>query len=306
MKPGEVVSVAFHFPFLFNWTRNVRKLLDFLSKYNYWFVFILLEVISLFALFRFNGYQGSVWFTSANTVAGKVLEGQSKVLSYLALSENNQALTRHNVMLEHRIAQLEHKLEKMDTKRSYTEQRTDSLLRPYHLLDAYVVNNSVLLQDNYITINRGEVDGVRPEMGVVCGTGVVGIVYLTAPHYSIVLPVLNSKSNISCRLRHSGYFGYLNWDGGNPLYAWMNDVPRYAKIKPGDVIETSGFSAVFPEGLFIGRVKQVSNSTDGLSYKIKVHLGTDFARLRDVSVILSPAQNELDSLSVKLKEKTRK
>lgn len=306
MKPGEVVSVAFHFPFLFNWTRNVHKLLDFLSKYNYWFVFILLEVISLFALFRFNGYQGSVWFTSANTVAGKFLEGQSKVLSYLALSENNRALTGRNVMLEHRIAQLEHELEKLDTKRTYTEQRTDSLLQSYQLLDAYVVNNSVLLQDNYITINRGEADGVRPEMGVVCGTGVVGIVYLTAPHYSIVLPMLNSKSNISCRLRHSGYFGYLNWDGGSPLYAWMNDVPRYAKIKPGDVIETSGFSAVFPEGLFIGRVKQVSNSKDGLSYKVKVHLGTDFARLRDVSVILSPAQNELDTLSVKLKEKTRK
>lgn len=306
MKPGEVVSVAFHFPFLFNWTRNVHKLLDFLSKYNYWFVFILLEVISLFALFRFNGYQGSVWFTSANTVAGKFLEGQSKVLSYLALSENNRALTGRNVMLEHRIAQLEHELEKLDTKRTYTEQRADSLLQSYQLLDAYVVNNSVLLQDNYITINRGEADGVRPEMGVVCGTGVVGIVYLTAPHYSIVLPMLNSKSNISCRLRHSGYFGYLNWDGGSPLYAWMNDVPRYAKIKPGDVIETSGFSAVFPEGLFIGRVKQVSNSKDGLSYKVKVHLGTDFARLRDVSVILSPAQNELDTLSVKLKEKTRK
>lgn len=306
MKPGEVVSVAFHFPFLFNWTRNVHKLLDFLSKYNYWFVFILLEVISLFALFRFNGYQGSVWFTSANTVAGKFLEGQSKVLSYLALSENNRALTGRNVMLEHRIAQLEHELEKLDSKRTYTEQRTDSLLQSYQLLDAYVVNNSVLLQDNYITINRGEADGVRPEMGVVCGTGVVGIVYLTAPHYSIVLPMLNSKSNISCRLRHSGYFGYLNWDGGSPLYAWMNDVPRYAKIKPGDVIETSGFSAVFPEGLFIGRVKQVSNSKDGLSYKVKVHLGTDFARLRDVSVILSPAQNELDTLSVKLKEKTRK
>lgn len=284
----------------------MRKLLDFLSKYNYWFVFILLEVISLFALFRFNGYQGSVWFTSANTVAGRILEGQSKFLSYLALSDNNRALTNRNVVLEHRIAQLEHELQKTDTKRSYTEHRTDSLLQTYTLLDAYVVNNSVLQQDNYITINRGEADGVRPEMGVVCGTGVVGIVYLTAPHYSIVLPVLNSKSNISCRLRHSGYFGYLNWDGGNPLYAWMNDVPRYAKIKPGDVIETSGFSAVFPEGLFIGRVKQVNNSKDGLSYQIKVHLGTDFARLRDVSVILSPARNELDTLSVKLKEKTRK
>lgn len=284
----------------------MRKLLDFLSKYNYWLVFILLEAISLCALFRFNGYQGSVWFTSANTVSGKVMEWQSNILAYLALGDNNRALTERNVVLEHRIAQLEHQLEKLDTQHSYTEQRTDSLLRSYQLLDATVVNNSVLLQDNYITINRGEADGVRPEMGVVCGTGVVGIIYLTAPHYSIVMPVLNSKSNISCRLRKSGYFGYLNWDGGNPLYAWMNDVPRYAKIQTGDVIETSGFSSVFPEGLFIGKVNQVRNSKDGLSYRIKVHLGTDFARLRDVSIIMSSDQNELDSLASQLKEKSRK
>lgn len=284
----------------------MRKLLDFLSKYNYWLVFILLEAISLCALFRFNGYQGSVWFTSANTVSGQVMEWQSNILSYLALGDNNRALTERNVVLEHRIAQLEHQLKKLDTEHSYTEQRTDSLLRSYQLLDANVVNNSVLSQDNYITINRGETDGVRPEMGVVCGTGVVGIVYLTAPHYSIVMPVLNSKSNISCRLRKSGYFGYLNWDGGNPLYAWMNDVPRYAKIKTDDVIETSGFSSVFPEGLFIGKVNQVSDSKDGLSYRIKVHLGTDFARLRDVCIIMSSDQNELDSLAGQLKEKSRK
>lgn len=284
----------------------MRKLLDFLSKYNYWLVFILLEAISLCALFRFNGYQGSVWFTSANTVSGKVMEWQSNILAYLALGDNNRALTERNVVLEHRIAQLEHQLKKLDTQQSYTEQRTDSLLRSYQLLAATVVNNSVLLQDNYITINRGEADGVRPEMGVVCGTGVVGIIYLTAPHYSIVMPVLNSKSNISCRLRKSGYFGYLNWDGGNPLYAWMNDVPRYAKIRTGDVIETSGFSSVFPEGLFIGKVNQVRNSKDGLSYRIKVHLGTDFARLRDVSIIMSSDQNELDSLASQLKEKSRK
>ena len=284
----------------------MRKLLDFLSKYNYWLVFILLEAISLCALFRFIGYQGSVWFTSANTVSGQIMEWQSNMLSYLALGDNNRALTERNIVLEHRIAQLEHQLKKLDTQQSYTEQRTDSLLRSYELLDANVVNNSVLSQDNYITINRGETDGVRPEMGVVCGTGVVGIVYLTAPHYSIVMPVLNSKSNISCRLRKSGYFGYLNWDGGNPLYAWMNDVPRYAKIKTGDVIETSGFSSVFPEGLFIGKVNQVSDSKDGLSYRIKVHLGTDFARLRDVCIIMSSDQNELDSLAGQLKETSRK
>lgn len=284
----------------------MQKILDFLSKYNYWFVFLILEAASIMMLFRFNGYQGSVWFTSANAVSGKITEWQSAALSYLNMGENNKILTERNILLEHRIAKLKYQLEAIQTEKGSRHTRTDSIIQDFRLISAQVVNNSVRLQDNYITINRGEADGIKPEMGVVCGSGVVGIVYLTAPHYSIVMPALNSKSNISCRLRNSNYFGYLNWDGRSPLYAWMNDVPRYAKIKQGDIIETSGFSSVFPEGLFVGRVSHITDSKDGLSYSIKVHLGTDFARLRDVSVIVSDNKAEIDSLTSILNKESRK
>jgi len=122
-------------------------------------------------------------------------------------------------------------------------------------------------------------------MGVVCGTGVVGIVYRTGRHYSIVLPVLNSRSSISCRLKNTEYFGYMKWDGGNPLRAFINDIPHHAKIKKGEWVETSGFSSVFPPGIFVGKVKRVLNSDDGLAYKLEIGLSTDFARLRNVAVI---------------------
>ena len=177
---------------------------------------------------------------------------------------------------------------------------SEELLDGFGMVSAEVVSNSVNKHNNYLTINKGEQDGVKPEMGVVCGTGIVGIVYLTSPHYAIVMPLLNSKSNISCCLRGTDYFGYLRWDGRHPLYASLGDIPRHARLKEGMTVETSGFSAVFPAGLFVGKVTKVENSEDGLSYKLQVNLSTDFAQLRDVCVLTTPNRVEIDSLQQKI------
>lgn len=274
----------------------MRNLLDFLNKYSYWLLFILLEAISLLLLFRFNLYQGSVWFTSANTVAGKILEWEADALSYIELGERNQALVQRNYMLERKVEELTRRLDKATHDSTYTEILQAELLKDFRVIPAEVVNNSVNKRNNYLTINKGEADGVKPEMGVICGTGIVGIVYLTSPHYSVVMPLLNGKSNVSCRLRGTDYFGYLCWEGHSPLYLSLGDIPRHARLKVGMAVETSGFSAVFPAGLFVGRVKEIANSEDGISYKLKVNLGTDFARLRDVCVLATPNRVEIDSL----------
>ena len=129
-------------------------------------------------------------------------------------------------------------------------------------------------------------------MGVVCGTGIVGIVYLTSAHYSVVIPVLNSKSNISCSIRGRGYFGYLHWMGGVPDEAYLDDVPRHARFRIGDVIVTSGYSSVFPPGMLVGKVMRVYNSANGLSFRLRIKLTTDFGNLRDVCVITDAAVAE--------------
>ncbi|MDE6633980.1 MAG: rod shape-determining protein MreC, partial [Bacteroidaceae bacterium] len=118
--------------------------------------------------------------------------------------------------------------------------------------------------------------------------GVVGIVSQVGEHYAIVLPVLNSHSSISCRLKRTEYFGFLKWSGGSPLRAFMDDIPRHAEIKKGETVETSGLGSVFPAGIFVGKVRKIQNSDDGLSYKLEIGLGTDFARLREVAVIEYP------------------
>ena len=251
-------------------------------------------------LFRFNLYQGSVWFTSANAVSGRVLEWESDFLSYITLGERNKELMQKNLVLEQRVRALTELLDRAGHDSTYTELRQTELLADFSMVPAEVVGNSVNKHNNYLTINKGELDGVRPEMGVVCGTGVVGIVYQASSHYAIVMPLLNGKSNISCRVRGTDYFGYLRWEGGHPLYASLGDIPRHARLKEGMTVETSGFSAVFPAGLFVGKVTKVENSEDGLSYKLQVNLSTDFARLRDVCVLTTPNRVEIDSLQQKI------
>ena len=271
---------------------GMRNLLDFLAKYSYWLLFVLLEAISFVLLFRFNSYQGSVWFSSANIVAGKIYDTSSKIESYFQLSKINEQLTQRNLYLEQRLAKLERDLGDSAADTAMNKSLLLQSLHPYRLIPAKVVGMSWNRRDNLLTINKGEADGVKIDMGVVCGTGVVGIVYLTSAHYAIVIPVLNSQSNISCIIQGRGYFGYLHWTGGNISEAYVDDVPRHAHFKLYENVVTSGYSSVFPAGVMVGKILHVYNSTDQMSYRLKVELATDFGKLRDVCVIDNTALSE--------------
>ena len=270
----------------------MRNLLDFLVKYSYWFLFFVLEAVSFVLLFQFNSYQGSVWFSSANAVAGKLYETTSAVESYFQLSKINTELTQRNLYLEQRLCKLEK--EKSDSVADSTMENSLLLksLQPYRLISAQVVNMKWGRKDNLLTIDKGEADGIKKDMGVVCGTGVVGIVYLTSAHYSIVIPVLNSQSNISCVIQGRGYFGYLHWTGGDISEAYVDDVPRHAHFKLYENVVTSGYSSVFPAGIMVGKILHVYNSSDQMSYRLRVKLSTDFGRLRDVCVVDNTALSE--------------
>ncbi len=279
----------------------MRNLLNFFLKYNYWFLFIFLEVISFALLFQFNHYQGSTFFTSSNRLAGWTYEMANQVTGYFHLKDINDDLVQKNVELELQIERLRENLLELTADTSAIVQMKKDVLREYDIYQAKVINNSLTHADNYITINKGENDGIRREMGVIGGNGVVGIVYLTSANYSIVIPVLNSKSNISCKIQRSDYFGFLKWDGGSSRYATVMDMPRHSLFSLGDTIVTSGHSAVFPGGIPVGTVEDIADSHDGLSYLIKVKLFTDFARLNDVRVIARKEQEELMDLEKQLK-----
>lgn len=272
----------------------MHNLTEFLAKHNHWFVFLVLEVVSMVLLFRYNSYQGSVWFSSANAVTGKVYEWDSAVESFFSLSGVNSQLTQRNAFLEQQVRMLDDSIARLTRSQEAAVTRLSSMV-PFEgcrLIPAKVVANMVNRYDNLITIDKGSADGVKRDMGVVCGMGVVGIVYLVSEHYSIVIPALNSHSNISCTIQRRGYFGYLRWRGGSSQLAYLEDVPRHAHFKLGDNVVTSGYSSVFPPGVMVGKVLHVFNSADGLSYRVQVKLSTDFARLRDVCLVDDSALQE--------------
>ena len=237
-------------------------------------------------LFKYNSYQGSVWLSSANMVAGKVYEVESGITSFFSMTRANEELTLRNFYLERQVDQLR-RLYTDVTKDTTVEERNQlQFLSQYKLIPAKVVSNSVNRPDNLITIDKGRSSGVEVDMGVACGNGIVGVVYLVSDHYSVVIPALNSSSSrISCAIRGRNYFGYLHWTGGDPTIAYVEDVPRHAHFKKGDWIVTSGYSSIFPSGVMVGKIEKVFNSNDGLSYKLQTRLSTDFSCLRDVVVI---------------------
>jgi rod shape-determining protein MreC len=264
----------------------VKNLLEFLHKHHHWFLFVILEVISAVLLFQYNSYQNSVWFTTANLIAGRVYEWSSAVEAFFSLTKVNEDLTLRNFYLERQVTQLRRLYSEATQEVSIKERQELEMLSQYKLIPAKVITNELHERDNLLTIDKGEADGVEPGMGVACGKGVVGVTYLTSPHYSVVIPVLNmSASRISCAIRGHGYFGVLRWYGGDAGHAFVEDIPRHARFKRGDWVETNGYSSIFPPGVLVGQIVEVYNARDGLSYKLKVRLATDFGNLRDVVVI---------------------
>ena len=277
----------------------MRNLINFLLKYNYWFLFVILEVASCVLLFRFNNYQQSAYFTSANTVVGAVYEVSGGISSYFHLKSVNEDLLDRNMLLEEQINNLEKALKERQLDSIAVNSIRKMPQKDYQLFKARVIKNSLNLADNYITLDKGSSSGIHSEMGVVDGNGIVGIVYETSPSYSVVISVLNSKSNISCKIVGSDYFGYLKWEHGDSRYAYLKDLPRHAEFNLGDTVVTSGFSTVFPEGIMVGTVDDMSDSHDGLSYLLKIKLATDFGKLSDVRVIARNGQQEQKELENK-------
>lgn len=288
----------------------MQNLLEFFQKYHHWFLFVLLEVISLVLLFQYNSYQGSAWLSSANAISGKVNEGRAEVESFFSLKKMNENLTLRNFYMEHQLNQL---------RRLYGEATEDTaglwakemhFLKQYRLVPAKVITNELNKMNNLLTIDCGAKDGVDVGMGVACGQGVVGVVYLVSDHYAVVMPVLNTASRISCAIRGHNYFGVLRWDGKDAGVAYLEDIPRHARFNRGDWVETNGYSSIFPPGVLVGKIETVYNSADGLSYRVKVRLSTDFGCLRDVVVVNDPTiaertrllQSARDSLKLNVKE----
>lgn len=266
---------------------GMRNLLNFLVRFGAWFVFAFYVVLSCVLLFGSNPYQHHVYLTSAGAVASGVYDVSSSVTGYFHLRSVNDDLNRRTALLEQEVVALRRQL------RTMREQSlTDSLARVdtvagggFEFLVATAINNSVTRPYNYVTINRGSEDGIEPEMGVMDQNGVVGVVSVVAPHHARVISLLNPNFRLSCKLRGSDAFGSLVWDGKNPYEAILEELPRHTRFAPGDTIITSGYSAVFPEGIPVGTIVGKARGADDNFFTLRIKLLTDFAALSTVKVI---------------------
>lgn len=222
-------------------------------------------------------------------------------MSYFYLKSANETLLERNTILERQLTFLRNALKDRNVDSLEINRLAELSSNQYKTIPAHVINNSLNLVNNYLTLDKGKSDGILPEMGVIGEEGVVGIVYMASEHYSVVISVLNSKSNISCKIKNSDYFGYLKWEHGDSRYAYLKDLPRHAEFNLGDTIITSGYSTVFPEGVMVGTVDDMADSNDGLSYLLKVKLATNFGKISNVRVITDVQRIEQEELELKTK-----
>ncbi len=276
----------------------MNELLLFIRKNSKWFVFAICVILSCLMLFQSNPYHQHLYLTSAGRAVSSVYKSGSMLSSYLNLRSINEDLNRRNAELQAEIAAQNELIERLHELGFRDTLVTGEGVRHFDFIVAHVINNSIARPFNYITINKGSLDGVRPELGVIDQNGVVGIVSNVGAGSARVISLLNPNFRLSCKIKKSDYFGSLVWDGKDPHEALLEELPRHTVFEPGDTIVTSGYSAVFPEGLPVGVIMPDNNEHNENFFTLRVRLLADFTTLGNVQVVLNNYRAELDSLTV--------
>ncbi|UYQ93233.1 rod shape-determining protein MreC [Chitinophaga horti] len=275
----------------------MRNLIIFFRRYFNFFLFLLLEVICIAFVFRNNNYQRTVYINSSNNMSGRLYTWYNDVQYYFHLKSTNDSLVRENARLHNELLSAFNTFDttrilKADTLRKFSNDTMHRVIgtevRRYHWLEAKVINNSVTRQINYITINRGSKYGIKPNMGVVGPSGVVGVVRNVSENYATVISLLSKTAafGFSARLYSTREMGTVVWDGSDGGHAIMKDVPKSAKIKAGDTVVTSGYSALFPENIPIGYIESFSLADkSSTAYTIRLKLATNFFNVQYVYAI---------------------
>ncbi len=259
----------------------MRSLLNFLNKFGNILLFLLLELIALYMLAARPNYHNIKLTKAMNATKAAINEKINQATDYFSLNDINQQLVRENEELKNTLQRIYRDSE------INTFSVTDSIHRQqYVYIQAVVVNNSVNKQKNYITLDRGTLSGVKEDMAVACQRGIVGIIVEAGRHYSIAMSVLNLEFRLSARLSRNGYFGSLTWDGVDDNRLILNEIPNHVDISIGDTVETTGFSAVFPEGLMVGTIVDFDEG-GGDFYDIRIKPFTELRKLDDVYIIVN-------------------
>ena len=262
------------------------RLFTYILRYNFVFLFLILEVLS-FVLIIQNNYQRASFFSTSNSITGAVHGITSDISEYFTLRKTNQELARENRELRQ---QLETSFTSVDTN-VYIQR--DSLFR---FVQAEIIKNSVNRQKNYLMIDKGKEHGIDRDMGVITATGVVGTVVEVSDHYARIMSVLHVQNKINARIKKNRHLGNIEWDGKDYRKGLLTDIPSHVSLDAGDTIITSGNSFIFPEGLVIGTVEEYSRQSSEKFNTASVRFSVDYNRLDHVYIITNLMKNELEQL----------
>ena len=265
----------------------MRNLLKFLIHYHVAFLFVALEVVAFTITIQNNFYQRASFINNTTEISGNIYRIYSSVVEYFNVRNENDKLALENTALR--------KLLKSNyiINDKNIQQVNDLIYKQkYDYINAKVINNSVFRQTNYITLNKGRNQGIKPDMGVINSQGIVGIVKDVSYNFSIVIPTININAHISAKIKKTDYFGTLSWDGKDYRYALLNEIPFHVKVSKGDTVVTSGYSSIFPEGIIIGVVKDFNFNQGNNFYNIYIQLSTDFMNLNHVNVVSNLYKDE--------------
>lgn len=247
---------------------------------------MLAETLALVFLFRYNKFHESAFLRLTSESTGWFNARYDKVDAYFHLREANKRLAQQNEIL---LNQLRMNFQNLDTSSHQVKDTlfVDSVRLPRQYLwrGAKVVGNTAGLQNNYITLQRGEKQGVRKDMGVISTGGIVGTVVSTSENYAVVMSLLHRQFRVSAKIKKSGDLGIVQWDGKSPLYVVMTNVPKSVSIAKGDTVVTSQYSYLFPQGLMVGTVTEIVNDPSSNFYTMRLKSGTDFYKLEYVYVV---------------------
>ena len=275
----------------------MNELFRFIIRTSKWFVYVLLAALSCVLLFRSDPYRQYVYLTSAGRTASQVFRASNQLNSYFGLREINDDLNHRNAVLQAEVEQLKEQLRQY-RERDFTDTLVvDSGIKPFRFMVANVINNSISRPFNYLTIDKGRAEGVEPELGVIDGNGVIGIVSNVGEHSARVISLLNPNFRLSCKLKRTDYFGSLVWDGQLPDEALLEELPRHTVFHTGDTIVTSGYSAVFPAGIPVGVVMDNESDRTQNFFTLRIKLLADFTTLSNVQVVANNRAEELRSLN---------
>ncbi|AFJ90471.1 rod shape-determining protein MreC [Blattabacterium sp. (Blaberus giganteus)] len=271
----------------------MREIFNFFLKWRFLIFFFLLEFFAVFLSFSNSKFHQYIYAGSSNFIIGKIYESIYKLRSYFLLEIENKKLLNENKRLHE--AQISSKIRKI----SKDFQKEDiHYLQQYTFTPVKIINNSIHEQSNYITINKGNIDGISPDMGIILSDGIAGIIIKSSPHFSIAISLLNPKIKVNARLKKNKYFGTLSWNGLDHEYVVLYDIPRHSTIHKGDIVETDGKSSTFPEGITIGRVHSYKLDEEHANYIIKVKLMANFSTIENAYVVKNLFKKEWNDVQL--------